>query len=268
MTRQDSVFTIPPSTIVQRTVTYSLISYGGWASCLRTLQQSLKLTTIGIAGGLGGARFLYTPTYITPPPRYITACCWYLICLFSCLKLCVFLCVPQLVCGIGAVLLLSEWWMKGGGSWSPIRAESRWTICRSSHAQTALSWQSTAWREPHDAQLHCFFSFYKQRLHKTVPEMLLHELLLSVWSLSECSSCRILSMVCFLSWSSWSLVSLTLAAVAPVSRPVWGPEAEWRRGLCWGGPTAWGDLDQHTSLERERLSAWRRLSGTALVCMV
>lgn len=268
MTRQDSVFTIPPSTIVQRTVTYSLISYGGWASCLRTLQQSLKLTTIGIAGGLGGARFLYTPTYITPTPRYITACCWYLICLFSCLKLCVFLSVPQLVCGIGAVLLLREWWMKGGGSWSPIRAESRWTICRSSHAQTALSWQSTAWREPHDVQLHCFFSFYKQRLHKTVPEMLLHELLLSVWSLSECSSCRILSMVCFLSWSSWSLVSLTLAAVAPVSRPVWGPEAEWRRGLCWGGPTAWGDLDQHTSLERERLSAWRRLSGTALVCMV
>lgn len=50
-------------------------------------------------------------------------------------------------------------------------------------------------------------------------------------------------------------MSLTLAAVAPVSRPVWGPEAEWRRGLCWGGPTAWGDLDQHTSLERERLSA-------------
>lgn len=134
-------------------------------SCLRTLQQSLKLTTIGIAESLGGARFLYTQTYITPPPRYTTACCWYLICLFSCLKLCVFLCVPQLVCGIGAVLLLREWWMKGGGSWSPIRAESRWTICRSSHAQTALSWQSTAWREPHDIQLH-FFVFFKQRLHK------------------------------------------------------------------------------------------------------
>lgn len=94
---------------------------------------------------------------------------------------------------------------------------------------------------------------------------LLLELLLRVWSLSECSSCRILSMVCFLSCSSWSLVSLTLAAVAPVSRPVWGPEAEWRRGLCCGGPRAWGERDQNTSLERERLSAWRRLSGTALV---
>lgn len=61
-------------------------------------------------------------------------------------------------------------------------------------------------------------------------------------------------------------MSLTLAAVAPVSRPVWGPEAEWRRGLCCGGPTAWGDRDQYTSLERDRLSAWRLLSGTALVC--
>lgn len=59
-----------------------------------------------------------------------------------------------------------------------------------------------------------------------------HELLLSVWSRSECSSCRILSMVCFLSWSSWSLVSLALAAVASGSRSVWGPEAEWSRGLC------------------------------------
>lgn len=58
---------------------------------------------------------------------------------------------------------------------------------------------------------------------------------------------------------------MTLAAVAPVSRPVWGPEAEWRRGLCCGGPTAWGDRDQYTSLERDRLSAWRLLSGTALV---
>lgn len=94
---------------------------------------------------------------------------------------------------------------------------------------------------------------------------LLQELLLRVWSRSECSSCRILSMVCFLSCSSWSFVSFALAAVAPVSRPVWGPEAEWRRGLCWGGPTAWEARDQHTSLERERLSAWRLLSGTALV---
>lgn len=102
-------------------------------------------------------------------------------------------------------------------------------------------------------------------VEKNALKILIRELLLSVWSLSECSSCRILSMVCFLSWSSWSLVSLALAAVAPVSRPVCGPEAEWRSGLCWGGPTGCGVLDQHTSLERERLSAWRRLSGTALV---
>lgn len=118
---------------------------------------------------------------------------------------------------------------------------------------------------------HSWTIFYRGKrgnpewLQKNASETLLQELLLSVWSLRECSSCRILSMVCFLSWSSWSLVSLALAAVAPVSRPVWGPEAEWRRGLCWGGPTACGALDQHTSLERERLSAWRRLSGTALV---
>ena len=46
----------------------------------------------------------------------------------------------------------------------------------------------------------------------------LQELLLRVWSRSECSSCRILSMVCFLSCSSWSLVSLG-AVAAPLARP-------------------------------------------------
>lgn len=71
-----------------------------------------------------------------------------------------------------------------------------------------------------------------QNYHNKALEIFLHELLLRVWSLSECSSCRILSMVCFLSWSSWSLVSFALAAVAPVSSPVCGPEAEWRSGLC------------------------------------
>lgn len=57
-------------------------------------------------------------------------------------------------------------------------------------------------------------------------KILIHELLLSVWSLSECSSCRILSMVCFLSWSSCILVSLALEGVASESKSVCGPEAE------------------------------------------
>lgn len=91
-----------------------------------------------------------------------------------------------------------------------------------------------------------------------------HELLFRVWSRRECSSCRILSMVCFLSWSSCNLESL---AVAPsVSSPACGPEAEWSSGLCWGGPTGWERRDQDTSPEREKLCAWRRLSGTVLVC--
>lgn len=183
-------------------------------------------------------------------------------CLFICVKLCVLLCVPELVCGIGAVLMLRGWRMKRSGSWCPISAESRRTIWWPSHAQTAPCWQATTWRKPHTIQL----KFIGKQKHIMMAlKMCLHELLLRVWSLSECSSCRILSMVCFLSWSSWSLVNFALAAVVPVSRPVWGPEAEWRSGLCWGGPTAGWARDQRSSLERERLSACRRLSGTALV---
>lgn len=67
---------------------------------------------------------------------------------------CVCVCVPELVCGIGAVLALREWRMKGSRSWGPIRAERRWTIWRSSHTQTALCWQATTWREPHTVHPH------------------------------------------------------------------------------------------------------------------
>lgn len=74
--------------------------------------------------------------------------------------------------------------------------------------------------------------------------------LFSVWSLSVCSSSRILSMVSFLSCSSWSLVSRVLAT---------------DKGACWGRGRG-GTRTLETSLARDRLSACLRLSGTTFVC--
>ena len=87
-----------------------------------------------------------------------------------------------------------------------------------------------------------------------------------VWSRSECSSCRILSIVCFLSCSSCNLVSLALAAEADVGVM----EVREVRGLGWRkeeaereGGEGWEERERQTSRERERLAACLRLSGTA-----
>ena len=73
-------------------------------------------------------------------------------------------------------------------------------------------------------------------------------------------------MVCFLSCSSCSLVSLALAAAEPWGREeVVRGEEERREARDEGGGGGWEARDRDTSLDRERLSAWRRLSGTALV---
>lgn len=201
---------------------------------------------------------LYYPVLHTTTPS-----CWYLTYLFNSLELCV-LCAYL---SLSVELELS--WCCASEWWKEVEAEAPLEHRADGHSEDPPILRLHCVERPRPGGNHVQFTNNLERKDATEwPKLLLkylHELLLRVWSLSECSSRKILSMVCFLSWSSWSLVSLALAAVAPVSSPVCGPEAEWRSGLCWGGPTAWGVLDQHTSLERERLSAWRRLSGTALV---
>lgn len=125
MIRQDNAFPIPHFTKIQNAGSSTEKNpFNRWRQVFKHTSAKTDCSPQGVFV----VDFPYVKLYYTtpslfyntlllisdPPVQPVSALCSF--------------CVPELICGVGTVLVLCERGMKGGGGRGPIRAESRWTI--------------------------------------------------------------------------------------------------------------------------------------------